>query len=64
MCWRQCKNRSAFLPQTPGEALLGEFCAAEHVLPANPSHLRAQLMAHGTKGRRAEREEDSGDDGG
>ena len=48
---------------------------AEQILPANPLHRQAPLLAHGTKGGRTEREreeedlstergEDSGDDGG
>ena len=57
------------------EGLLGNFCAAEHVPPANPLHCRALLPAYRTKGGCAEKEEeergysteggeDSGEDGG
>ena len=60
MCWRQFKNRGAFLPWIPREGLLGHFCAADHVSPTIPSHFWAPLLAHGTKGGRAEREEEGG----
>ena len=52
VCWRQCKNRGAFLSQTPGEGLLGHFRAVEHVPPANSLYRRAPVPEHGTKGGR------------
>ena len=55
VCWRQCKNRGAFLSRTPGEGLLGHFRAVEHVPPANSLYRRAPVPAHGTKGGRTER---------
>ena len=57
-CWCKCKKCDAFLPRTPGEGILGYFCATDNVLPANPSHLRSPLPALGTEKGCAEREEE------
>ena len=40
--------------------MFGNFCVAAQDLPANPSHRQAPLLAHGTEGGRAEREEEGG----
>ena len=72
VCWRQCKNRGAFLLRIPGEGLYRHFRMAEHSPLANPSHFRAPLAAHRTDGGSAYRgvgdyatkeEYDSGEDG-
>ena len=58
--------------RTLGEGLFDHFCAVAHEPPVNPSHRRATLAVHRTKGGSTEREkegdyatedgEDSGDD--
>ena len=60
VCWRQCKNCSAFLPRTLEEGLFGNFCVVAHEPPANPSHRRLTLAAHVTEGGHSEREEGGG----
>ena len=56
VCWRQCRNCSAFLPRTPGEGLYGHFRIAAHNPPSNPLHSQAPQAAHGTEGGQEERE--------
>ena len=58
--WIEQEPRRLPAADSGGGGVFGNFCVAAQDLPANPSHRQAPLLAHGTEGGRAEREEEGG----